>query len=77
MDCDHHPSLFPTARRLQRFVLSVDVSQLDLNLAIRLFTQHRLWTALIYVYASLRDYVSPLELLVGECARLVKVHKST
>lgn len=72
MDCDHHPSLFPTARRLQRFVLSVDVSQLDLNLAIRLFTQHRLWTALVYVYSSLRDYVSPLELLVGECARLVK-----
>ncbi|CAE8596546.1 unnamed protein product, partial [Polarella glacialis] len=72
LDCDHCPHLFPTARRLQQLVLCVDVSRLDLNLAIRLFTQHRLWTALVHVYCALGDYVSPLELLVGECGQLAK-----
>lgn len=43
-----------------------------LLLAARLFTQHRLWTALIHVYCALGDYTSPLELLVGECAQLAK-----
>jgi len=72
LDCDHFASLFPVARRLQQLVLYVDVSQLDLNLALRLFTQYRLWTALVHVYCALRDYASPLELLVGECAQLAK-----
>eukprot|EP00434_Breviolum_minutum_P023686 symbB.v1.2.020892.t2/scaffold1778.1/size101634/12 len=71
-DLDHCPTLFPVARRLQQLVLCVDVSRLDLNLAIRLFTQHRLWTALVHVYCALGDYVSPLELLVGECTQLAK-----
>lgn len=72
VDCDHFPELFPVARRLQQLVLCVDVAKLDLNLAIRLFTQHRLWTALVHVYCVLGDYVTPLELLVGECAQLAK-----
>eukprot|EP00931_Biecheleriopsis_adriatica_P060835 TRINITY_DN36548_c0_g1_i2.p1 TRINITY_DN36548_c0_g1~~TRINITY_DN36548_c0_g1_i2.p1 ORF type:complete len:1349 (-),score=326.86 TRINITY_DN36548_c0_g1_i2:814-4860(-) len=72
VDCDHCPSLFPVARRLQQLVLFVDVSRLDLNLALRLFTQYRLWTALVHVYCALGDYVSPLELLVGECGQLAK-----
>eukprot|EP00435_Cladocopium_sp_Y103_P063617 s646_g25.t1 len=71
-DLDHCPNLFPVARRLQQLVLCVDVSRLDLNLAIRLFTQHRLWTALVHVYCALGDFVSPLELLVGECTQLAK-----
>ncbi|CAL1150277.1 unnamed protein product [Cladocopium goreaui] len=71
-DLDHFPNLFPVARRLQQLVLCVDVSRLDLNLAIRLFTQHRLWTALVHVYCALGDFVSPLELLVGECTQLAK-----
>lgn len=72
VDCDHYPQLFPTARRLQQLVLHVEVIQLDLNLAIRLFTQHRLWTALVHLYCSLGDYASPLELLVGECTQLAR-----
>merc|ERR1719424_720647 len=72
VDCDHCASLFPVARRLQQLVFYVDVSQLDLNFAIRLFTQYRLWTALVHVYCSLKDYISPLELLVGECTQLAK-----
>jgi len=72
IDCDHYPQLFPMACRLQQLVLYVEVAQLDLNLAIRLFTQHRLWTALVHVYCSLGDYASPVELLVGECNQLVK-----
>jgi len=69
---DHCTHLFPVALRLQQLVLYVDVAQLDLNLAIRLFTQHRLWTALVHVYCALGDYGSPLELLVGECTQLAK-----
>ncbi|CAE7324985.1 ADK-B [Symbiodinium sp. CCMP2592] len=72
VDCDHFPELFPVARRLQQLVLCVDVAKLDLNLAIRLFTHHRLWTALVHVYCALGDYVTPLELLVGECVQLAK-----
>jgi len=72
IDCDHCPRMFPIARRLQQLVLYVDISQLDLNLAIRLFTQHRLWTALVHVYAAFGDHVSPLELLTGECVHLAK-----
>lgn len=71
-DCDHHFSLFPVARRLQQFVLYVDVLQLNLDMAIRLFTAHRLWTALVHLYCALSDYISPLELLVGECTSLTK-----
>merc|ERR1719330_1470869 len=67
VDCDHYPQLFPVACRLQQLVLYVEVAQLDLNLAIRMFTQHRLWTALMHLYCSLGDYASPVELLVGEC----------
>jgi hypothetical protein len=72
VDCDHCASLYPTHRRLQQLVFYVDVSQLDLNFAIRLFTQYRLWTALVHVYCSLKDHISPLELLVGECTQLAK-----
>mmetsp|Transcript_23247 Transcript_23247/g.75160 ORF Transcript_23247/g.75160 Transcript_23247/m.75160 type:complete len:1662 (-) Transcript_23247:649-5634(-) len=72
VDCDHCPELFPIARRLQQLVLYVEVTQLDLNLAIRLFTQHRLWTALVHIYCALGDYASPVELLVGECTQLAK-----
>lgn len=72
VDSDHCAALFPIARRLQQLVFYVDVSQLDLNFAIRLFTQHRLWTALVHVDCALKDYVSPLELLIGECSQLAK-----
>lgn len=72
VDCDHCPSLFPAARRLQRVVLYVDVSQLDLNAAIRLFTRHRLWTALVHVYCALGAYLDPLELLIGESTQMAK-----
>lgn len=72
VDCDHCGSLFPVARRLQQLVFYVDIAQIDLNCAIRLFTQHRLWTALVHIYCALRDYTSPLELLVGECTQLVR-----
>eukprot|EP00927_Polykrikos_kofoidii_P069579 TRINITY_DN6510_c0_g1_i1.p1 TRINITY_DN6510_c0_g1~~TRINITY_DN6510_c0_g1_i1.p1 ORF type:complete len:1590 (-),score=304.28 TRINITY_DN6510_c0_g1_i1:110-4879(-) len=72
VDCDHYPLLFPVARRIQQLILYVDVSQLDLNMSIRLFTQHRLWTALLRVYCALGDFASPLELLLGECLQLAK-----
>lgn len=72
VDCDHSETLFPIARRLQRLVFYVDVLQLDLDTAIRLFTRHRLWTALVRVYCALRDYTSPLELLTGESTELAR-----
>lgn len=72
LDCDHYPEMFPVARRLSRLVLYVDVSQIDLDLSIKLLTRYRLWTALVHLHSALRQYTVPLELLVGECTQLAK-----
>ena len=46
-------------------------------MAIRILTQYKLFQALVYVYVSVGDYVSPLELLIGECSRLLKVTRQS
>lgn len=64
---DFAPNLYPSALKLTRLLVNIDdVFRLDLNLAIRVLSQFRLFSALTYVYVSVADYCSPLELLVGE-----------
>lgn len=74
IDCDVKPDKFPIARRVQRLVLSLGLHKLDLNMSIRMLTRHRLWSALIFVYANaLRDLCSVVDILVAECTRIVKI----
>ncbi|CAD7952102.1 unnamed protein product [Amoebophrya sp. A120] len=74
---DFFPHAFESALHLTRLVISSrnDLFRLDLNLAIRILTQFRCYTALIYVYLATKDFTSPLELLVGECTRIFNKSK--
>ena len=75
-DGEDRPDLFPHARRLTQLVLRLAMERLDINHAIRIYTERRLWTALIYLYLhSLRDYASPLKMLMAETMERLKQAK--
>ena len=52
--------------KAEALVWHLDPMSLDINQAIRLCKQRKLWDALIYVYTrALRDYISPIVELLG------------
>ncbi|KJE92646.1 Vps8-like protein [Capsaspora owczarzaki ATCC 30864] len=60
-------------QRIERCLVHMDVANLDLHQVITMCRQHRLYTALIYVYnRGLFDYVSPMEELVQRLYQAVK-----
>ena len=64
--------------KAEALVWHLDPMSLDINQAIRLCKQRKLWDALIYVYTrALKDYVSPIVELLGLVREVQRLRIST